>query len=78
MEAEGFEKFIFFIPEEVFFLLNKLSDDISEQWKCVGKVLHVVVRLATYTDNLAKNGFLGEELEAVFVLAELLEDCVGI
>lgn len=78
MEAECLKKFIFFIPEEVFFLLNKLSDDISEQRKSVGKVLHVVVRLATYTNNLAKNGFLSEELEAVLVLAELLEDCIGI
>ena len=30
MEAECLEKFIFFVPEKFFFLLNKLSDEISE------------------------------------------------
>ena len=30
MKTEGFKELIFFIPKEVFFLLNKLSDDISE------------------------------------------------
>lgn len=78
MEAELLEKFIFFIPEKVFLLLNKLSDDISEQRKCVREILHVVVRLTAHANNFAENGFLGEELEAVFVLAELLKDCIGI
>ena len=78
MEAECLEKFIFFIPEEVFFLLNKLSDDVSEQAKSVREILHVIVSLTAYADNLAENRFLGEELEAVLVLAKLLEDCVGI
>ena len=78
MEAECFEEFIFFIPEEVFFLLNKLSDDVSEQAKSVREILHVIVSLTAHADNFAENRFLGEELEAVLVLAKLLEDCVGI
>lgn len=78
VEAELFKEFIFFIFEEVFVLFNKLSDNVSEQLEGIWQVLPIVVRLAANTDNLFENGFLSQNLEAVFILTEFLQDGVSI
>ena len=78
VKTESFEEFVFLVLEEVFILLNKLSDDISEQGKSVWQVLHVVISLTADAHDLFENGFLGKQLEAVLVLTEFLKDSVGV
>ena len=78
MRAECFEEFVLLVFEEVFVLFNKLSDKIIEQLNSVWKVHHIVIGLATNAYNFFENCLLGQKLEAVLILTELLENSASV